>query len=43
MPKNIVVMSDGTGQVGGKGHDTLIGGAKNDDEKRPALQRALGK
>jgi uncharacterized protein (DUF2235 family) len=24
MPKNIVVMSDGTGQVGGKGHDTNV-------------------
>ncbi|MCI0550451.1 MAG: DUF2235 domain-containing protein [Anaerolineae bacterium] len=24
MPKNIVVLSDGTGQVGGKGHDTHV-------------------
>ena len=24
MPKNIIVLSDGTGQVGGKGHDTNI-------------------
>src|SRR6266542_4222799 len=24
MPKNIVVLCDGTGQVGGKGHDTNV-------------------
>ena len=24
MPKNIVVLSDGTGQVGGKGHDSNV-------------------